>query len=47
MTYHIKVKNGNRKEVHEVDGVRELHDMLALLRGQGLRISTIRRIVVR
>lgn len=47
MTYHIKVKNGNRKEIREVEGVRELADTLAILRGQGLRISTIRRIMVR
>lgn len=47
MTYHIKVKNGNRKEIKEVEGVRELSETLALLRGQGLRISNIRRIVVR
>lgn len=47
MTYHIKVKNGNKNEIREVEGVRELHDTLSFLRGQGLRVSTIRRIMVR
>lgn len=47
MTYNIKARNGKKIEIVEADGVRELHEVLGKLKMQGLKVSNIRRVVVR
>lgn len=47
MTYKITVRKGLRTRSAEVNGPRELALALSIIHGNGLKVSTIKRIVVR
>lgn len=46
MKYQIKAKKGRATEIKEVHGVKQLHRTLGTLRGRGLKVTDISRIMI-